>query len=349
MKRTILSTLLISLMAASKMMATGDSLDLILPTNNDGIYRGALVDFYQKTVGGDSARTGGEYGFVRNVRGTKEGSIFTRFHEGIDIKPLYRDAKGRPLDSVMTIDDGVVVHVQGRPGKSNYGRYVVVEHSWGGSPYYSLYAHLNEAWVDSGQVVSKGEPLGRLGYTGVGINKTRAHLHFEIGLLLNSHYSEWYSLTEKDSNFNGKFNGHNLAGIDVASFYLMLRDKPNLSVPEFLSIQPAYFTVAVPRIARPDLLDRYPWMLRRSADATDKSWLISFTRDGLPLSIEPSADEVSEPAITWIENSAISYGLLTKSLVGGANERGTLSRNGRKYIDMIVAAPEEMADEMGSK
>src|SRR5690606_27035798 len=107
------------------------------------------------------------------------------------------------------------------------GRYIVVEHWWGGSPYYSLYAHLAEAWADSGADVRQGDLLGRMGYTGVGINKARAHLHLEIGLLLSESFQEWYDRTYNDGrNYHGCFNGRNLAGVDVERLYLALRDNP---------------------------------------------------------------------------------------------------------------------------
>ena len=116
--------------------------------------------------------------------------LYLRFHEGIDIKPLSRTTRGEPLDRVRSIADGIVVHASNVSRHSNYGRFVVVEHWWDGSPYYSLYAHLNEIYVDREQEVVSGEALGLLGYTGVGINRRRAHVHLEINLMLKSVYAE---------------------------------------------------------------------------------------------------------------------------------------------------------------
>ncbi len=123
--------------------AGAQSLDLILPTDNDAFLRDDGPAFYQYTdrlarPGVSQPWQGGQYGFVRNVRETPYGDVYTRFHEGVDIKPLYRDRAGEPLDTVRAIDGGEVVYVNVVEKNSNYGKYVVVEHWWGGSPFFSL-------------------------------------------------------------------------------------------------------------------------------------------------------------------------------------------------------------------
>src|SRR4051794_7801918 len=82
-----------------------EPLDLVLPTDNDALFRGEGAEFYQYVdrdyKGAKSTPwEGGRYGFVRDPIETGEGIVFTRFHEGIDIRALQRDAKGEPLDEV---------------------------------------------------------------------------------------------------------------------------------------------------------------------------------------------------------------------------------------------------------
>ncbi len=60
-------------------------------------------------------------------------------------------ANGEPLDEVRAIADGKIVHTNLVPGHSNYGSYVVIEHRWGGSNYYSLYGHLSTIAVKPGK------------------------------------------------------------------------------------------------------------------------------------------------------------------------------------------------------
>ena len=141
---------------------------------------------------------------------TRWGILYPRFHEGIDIKPVARAANGEPLDEVRSIADGVVVHTNRASRHSSYGRYVVVEHWWRGSPYYSLYPHLNAIHVEPDQPVAQGTPLGLMGYTGSGINRRRAHVHVEVNLLLNRYFQGCYDdYFPSDENRQGLFNGLN--------------------------------------------------------------------------------------------------------------------------------------------
>ena len=72
------------------------------------------------------------------------------------------------LDEVRAIAGGHVVYTNTSAGHSNYGRYVVIEHRWGGSPYYSLYGHLSSIGVETGQTVQRGEQIAIMGHTGTG-------------------------------------------------------------------------------------------------------------------------------------------------------------------------------------
>ena len=331
--------------------AGAQTLDLILPTGNDALFSGDGPAFYQYTDrrtkrGVSRPWQGGQYGFVRNVRQTPYGAVYSRFHEGVDIKPLHRDRASEPLDTVRAVDDGEVVYVNAVEKQSNYGKYVVVEHWWGGAPFYSLYAHLADVHVRAGQMVQQGDRLGRLGYTGVGINRRRAHVHFEINLLLNRIFQPWYDayFEEDDPNYHGIYSGLNLAGVDVPALYLTLRDEPSLTIRAFLERQPAFFTVTVTNEGMLDLLWRYPWlspehnawtMLYRDVERRP-SWAITFARSGLPLHVEPSDRVVAEPTVEVLDRSPIEYRYLTKGLITGADDDYTLSKNGLRYIDLLT-------------
>jgi murein DD-endopeptidase MepM/ murein hydrolase activator NlpD len=155
---------------------------LILPTENQGLLRGDPVSFYQyvqRDFEGQISQAweGGQYGFVRNPVRFGSAIIYTRFHEGIDIRPLNREAGGEPTDVVHAIAAGKVAYTNTVAGNSNYGRYVVVEHSFENCPYYSLYAHLSVITVNPGDQVAQNAPLAVMGHTGEGIDRERAHLH----------------------------------------------------------------------------------------------------------------------------------------------------------------------------
>src|SRR5216117_4423473 len=187
-----------SLIAMRAHTAQNQALNLVLPTDNDALFSGDGPAFYQYVErnykGAKSTPwVGGQYGFVRDPTDTAGGIVYTRFHEGVDIRPLHRDPRGEPLDEVGAIADGKVVHTNLVPGYSNYGKYVVIEHHWGGSSYYSLYGHLSSIAVQPGDTVKHGQHIAVMGYTGTGLNRERAHLHLELNLMLSPEFESWYN------------------------------------------------------------------------------------------------------------------------------------------------------------
>src|SRR6476660_517143 len=176
MNRLVTVTFFTFALVRSAAMGENQTVDLGLPTDNDALFSGWGAAFYQyidRNFNGVKSTPweGGQYGFVRDPTDTAGGVVYTRFHEGIDIRPLHRDARGEPLDEVRAIADGKVVHTSLVPGSSNYGKYIVIEHRWGGSNYYSLYAHLSSIAVQPGETVKRGQPIAVMGYTGTGINR----------------------------------------------------------------------------------------------------------------------------------------------------------------------------------
>jgi murein DD-endopeptidase MepM/ murein hydrolase activator NlpD len=87
------------------------------------------------------------------------------FHPGIDLSA----ASGTP---VVATADGVVTDAGWMGG---YGKRVVIGHGKNGLS--TIYAHLTEIFATSGQVVRRGEVIGRAGSTG---RSTSAHLHYEV-------------------------------------------------------------------------------------------------------------------------------------------------------------------------
>lgn len=312
--------------------------DLIFPTPNHNLQEHP-EHFYMKTArGGPDPWKGGMYGFTRDAKNTSAGTIHTRFHEGVDIAPAARDERGVPIDTVVAIDSGMVVHVNPRAGGSNYGKYIVVRHIWGGSPYYSLYAHLNDTWVDSGTRVGQGYPLGRLGYTGAGINKERAHLHFEITMLVNWNFPRWYGRSYGDGeNQHGSYNGINLAGVDVARLYERMAEEPGLTIARFIKEEhEPFYKVIVPRDGRLDLLWRYPWLLDRSAAAESPSWEITFDASGLPLGVSTHDSAVASPRVSWVADTPFPLGYVAKHALSGSVASPSLSGAGKRFISLLA-------------
>ena len=256
--------------AALLLLATATSglaFNPVLPTDNDALFRGRPEKFYMYTdrdFEGVKSRPwqGGTYGFTRNPQRVSGKILPTKFHEGIDIRPLRRDATGEPLDEVRAIEAGRVVHVSHNANDSNYGQLAVVEHLIDGTPVYSIYAHLAKIDVRPGQTVASGTRLGRLGYTGDGLNQRRAHLHLEIALLWHDQFESWHAANFPTPNKHGRFNGMNLIGLDLAEFYLQQRKNPSLTLPQFIRRQEPFFRVRLPASPNFQLPRRYPWLVK---------------------------------------------------------------------------------------
>src|SRR5206468_6112905 len=264
-------------------IAQSHVLDLVLPTDNDALFSGDGPAFYQyieRDYNGVKSTPweGGKYGFVRDPKDTAGGVVYTRFHEGIDIRSLHRDANGEPLDEVRAIADGKVVHVNLVSSYSNYGKYIVIEHCWDGSNYYSLYGHLSSIAVQPDEPVRRGQRIAVMGYTGTGINRERAHLHLELCLMFSRQFEAWYdTFFRNDPNRHGLYNGMNLAGLDVARLYLALRKNPALTIPEFLAAEETFYKITLPKARHFDLPTLYPSILA-AGKRTGSSWEVSFAR-----------------------------------------------------------------------
>jgi murein DD-endopeptidase MepM/ murein hydrolase activator NlpD len=323
-------------------MGQNQILDLVLPTDNDALLAGDGPAFYQyieRNYKGVKSTPwqGGQYGFVRDPTDTAGGVVYTRFHEGIDIRPLHRDAHGDPLDEVRAIADGKVVHVNPVAGYSNYGKYIVVEHHWGGSDYYSLYGHLSSIVVHPGDAVKRGQPIAVMGYTGTGLNRERAHLHLELNLMLSHQFEAWYNaFFRNDPNHNGIYNGMNLVGLDIARLYLALHKNPLLTIPQFLSGEETFYKVAVPKSRHFELPKLYSWMLNTGSRNEKSSWEVSFAQSGVPLRIEWSDKSVKQPELSYIKKRPVDYSYLTRDVISGRGANAHLTDYGRQLMRLLI-------------
>jgi len=326
----------------SAAMGQNQALDLVLPTDNDTLFSGGGAAFYQyieRNYKGVKSTPweGGQYGFVRDPTDTAGGVVYTRFHEGIDIRPLHRDAHGEPLDEVRAIADGKVVHVNPVPGYSNYGKYVVIEHRWGGSNYYSLYGHLSVIAVQPGDAVKRGQQIAVMGYTGTGLNRERAHLHLELTLMFSREFESWYNtFFRNDPNHNGIYNGMNLIGLDIARLYLALRKNPSLTIPQFLSREETFYKVTLPKSRHFELPKFYPWMLTTGGRKEKSSWEVSFAQSGVPLRIESSDKSVTQPELSDVKKGPVSYSYLTRDIVSGRGATAYLTDYGRQLMRLLI-------------
>ena len=339
----MLRSLFLALLLPS--LASAQATRFQLPTENHHLLTGQPDKFYMyvdRTFEGVSSKPwqAGSFGLVRNPVRVSGDIEYTRFHEGIDIAPIKRDKSGNPRDLVMSIADGTVVNLSDNPGASNYGRYIVVAHPVDsrGHVVHSLYAHLAEATVKPGDRVKVGSVLGRMGYTGVGLNRTRAHVHLELGLLMSNRFDGWMQTYGGGTNRQGNYNGMNLIGMDVARFFTEHSKNPSLTIPEFVRKSPAYFKVTIPRNGTLDFATRHPWIGYGDLARPGPSWEISFTATGLPTGIAVSPRKVSAPIVSAVRNSTIPHRYLTRGLLSGEGRSAALSSNGKKLVALIAGS-----------
>ncbi len=312
------------------------ALDLRLPTDNGALLVGdgrGYFQFVDRNFEGTKSTPweGGQFGFVRDARRVGNRIAYARFHEGLDVKPTQRDQKGNPLDDVHPILPGTVVYVTASASLSNYGRYIVVQHDLPDGAFFSLYAHLASAAVGVGEKVTHQTVLGRMGFTGSGIDQRRAHLHVELNILLNPAFETWHASQFVAPNHHGLFNGMNLLGLDLQALYLAHQKNPAITLSEFIRSSEAWFELTVPASSKMDILQRYPWLRDVPTGPVD-AWKIRCTRWGLPVSIRTSAQPVSKPVISWVKEDPIPHYYNTRGLVSNS---GQITTGGLQFARLL--------------
>ncbi len=306
------------------------------PTKNHALLDNRGEAFYMycdRTFEGKTSTPwqAGGYGMVRNPFRASNGEImYRKMHEGIDIKPMQRDAQGEPIDLVYPIAPGKVAYTCTSPQLSNYGRYVVVSHSVPEGTIYSLYAHLARVDCVVGQVVGTANALGKMGHSGAGINKRRSHVHLEICLMIHSCYDQFSPPTNK----HGIFNGMNLAGIDPAPILRACGNGSPLSLSKHWNTLKEHYRVRVPIHGQtPDFLRRHPFLYKGDKkvplpDTVD----VAFTAEGVPMAVYPTAEKVTQPAVISCISLPTSQQNATSNRVKNGSHDAALTVQGLRYI-----------------
>lgn len=124
---------------------------------------------YVSSVGYEDMRvlTPPDTTLVWPTKATKLTRGFSMDHSGMDI-----DA--RTGDAVLAVQAGVVTTVT---HTGPYGNKIIISHPQHPEKISTLYAHLTDAFVTDGQLVTAGETIGTVGTTGYADGD---HLHFEV-------------------------------------------------------------------------------------------------------------------------------------------------------------------------
>ena len=284
-----MNRILLSVVAAGFMAGVSSAQPFLLPTANRALHEpGGEERYFTGTVG--KPWMSGTFGCVRS-----EGY---QLHEGLDIRCIQRDKRREPLDPVLATADGTVAYFNKRSGLSNYGNYLILRHVIEGVEVYSLYAHLKEIRADlkPGAVVKAGEAvatMGRTTNTREGISRERAHVHFELDLVINERFPDWYRQTfPGQRNDHGGWNGQNLVGLDPQVILLEVkRLGGKFSLLDHLRNQTELCRVFV-RDANFSWLKRYPALVKANPVAAKEGivgYEVALNYCGVPYELIPRA------------------------------------------------------------
>jgi len=310
-----------------------------LPTANRAIFeKGGEERFYVGTVG--KSWESGTFGGVR--------SSGYQLHEGLDIRCLQRDKRGEPTDPVMASADGTVVYINRRPSLSNYGNYIILRHRIDGIEVYTTYAHLREARADlrEGANVKAGETIGIMGRTantGQGISKDRAHVHFEINLVVSDNFAAWHRKNMPGQrNDHGNWNGQNLRGLDPRLILLaQQREGARFSLANFIKSQTELCRVQV-RDTSFSWLRRYPSLITKNPVAEKEGvagYELVLNYVGVPVQVIPrAASELKSKSKTYLVsvNAAEQRQNPCCKLVTQRSGRWELANNGVNLVSLLT-------------
>lgn len=285
----------------------------VFPTDRTNLLDAPVAETIQDTGTGNPQS--GLFGTVRTG-----DSGLGQFHEGIDIRAIKRDRRGNALDKVYAVSDGRVAYVSRIAGNSNYGKYVVLLHPDPVGDVYTLYAHLAdvEAKILPGMEVTAGQTLGQMGHTSSsGIPAERAHLHFEIGLVVNARFGDWYR-AKKMKPDHGAWHGWNLLGVEPLTAFRFAREHGRMDFGGVLKSTPVAFTVAIKAAQPPDFFRRHP-ALWSGPPFDGTAFVVNANENGTPLSgRNATTDEKTR--------------LGKASVIVLAANADTLARNGRRLV-----------------
>ena len=310
-----------------------------LPTANHALFEtGGEERFFVGTAG--KTWTTGTFGCVRTGG--------WQLHEGLDIRCLQRDQRGEPTDPVLATADGTVAYISLRPSLSNYGNYLVLLHHVEGLEIYSLYAHLREVRHDLkvGQAVKAGEPvavMGRTANTRESISKDRAHVHFELNLLVNDRFATWHKQADPGQrNDHGEWNGQNLLGIDPRLVLLGQHEQgAGFSLLSFLQNQTELCRVIARKTDFP-WVKRYAALVRPNPRAEREGiagYEIALNFNGVAFELIPrAASEIKGKAKFQLVsvNEAEYHKNPARRLVGQKSRRWELTSHGLNLLELLT-------------
>jgi hypothetical protein len=269
-----------------------------------------------------------------------------QMHEGIDILHLHTDRRGEPTDAVLATADGTVMYVSSKAGLSNYGKYIVIRHVVDGIEIYSLYGHLSEiaSGIVAGKPVHAGDVIATMGRSGQPITKERAHVHFELNLLVNDNFPAWFKKNSSpgERNDHGVWNGQNLDGLDGREIFLAEHNpaKP-FNLANYIRSQTELCRVLV-RVTNFPYLKRYPALVLKNPIAEKEGvagYEVVLNYNGVAFALMPrAASEIKGSAKIQLlsVNEAEYHAHPCRKLVTQHGSHWQLTDKGQREVQMLI-------------
>ncbi|MEM6602025.1 MAG: hypothetical protein AAF649_11620, partial [Verrucomicrobiota bacterium] len=193
-------------------------------------------------------------------------------------------------------------------------------------------------------VVDTGQQVGILGYTGSGINKARAHLHFEMTFRVLEDFGRWFDQVgkpvygERGSNHHGDFSGLAFLGVDPEVLLKASDAGKPLTVPQIFERETVQFKVRIPSGGKYLFFQRqFPFLVEGGLEGEPPAaWEIACNRIGIPLKFTRLDQPVKEPVLSWFRPNTTIQQWFTRGLVEGRGGKERLSKWGRKWISQLT-------------
>jgi hypothetical protein len=175
------------------------------------------------------------------------------------------------------------------------------------------------------------------------ITKDRAHVHFELNVLINDNFSSWFrTASPGERNDHGEWNGQNLNALDEREI-LLQEHNPNhpFSLLDFLRGQTELCRILV-RAANFPYLKRYPMLVLRNPVAEKEGvagYEIALNYNGVPFELMPRASsEIKGLARFQLlsVNADIERANPCRHLVVQRNGRWELANEGLRQLELLV-------------
>jgi hypothetical protein len=185
--------------------------------------------------------------------------------------------------------------------------------------------------------------MGRTANTRESISKDRAHVHFELNLLVNDRFESWYKKTfPGQRNDHGEWNGQNLFGIDPRLILLGQQEQgAKFSLLAFLQAQTELCRVLVRRTYFP-WLNRYALLVRPNPRAEKEGvagYEVALNFNGVAFELIPrAASEIKGKAKFQVlsVNEAELHRNPARRLVAKKGARWELTSHGLNLLEMLA-------------